>query len=79
VDWHQEVIQSAMWRGNPKLELATHSSQANGLPPNSALGAIKFRPVQSPQPKMCPVGHAKILDLYSFFKDMAIFKEGSSG
>src|SRR5689334_19467878 len=39
--------------------------------------AIKFRPVQPPQPQMCPVGRAKTYGFCSIINDLLLFKEGS--
>src|SRR5689334_20132159 len=66
-----------MRRGGPKVELATHRYQVNGLPPKSAPDAIKFRPVQPPQPQMCPVERAEICDFRSIINGLLLFKEGS--
>src|SRR3954463_9646488 len=66
-----------MRRGGPKVELATRRRQVNGLPPKSAPDAIKFRPVQPPQPQMCPVERAKICDFRSIINGLLLLKEGS--
>src|SRR3954467_14810994 len=66
-----------MRRGGPKVELATRRRQVNGLPPKSAPDAIKFRPVQPPQPQMCPVERAKNCDFRSIINGLLLFKEGS--
>src|SRR5689334_5415528 len=63
-----------MWRGGPKVELATRRCRVNGLPPKSAPAAIKFRPVQPPQPQMCPVERAEICDFRSMINGLLLFK-----
>src|SRR3954453_12415453 len=68
-----------MRRGGPKVELATRRCQVNRLPPKSAADAIKFRPVQPPQPQMCPVERAEICDFRSIINGLLLFKEGSWG
>src|SRR3954453_23596828 len=64
-----------MRRGGPKVELATRRCQANRLPPKSAPDAIKFRPVQPPQPQMCPVARAEICDFRSIINGLLLSKK----
>src|SRR5689334_1925471 len=70
-------VPMAMRRGGSKVELATRRCQVNGLPPKSVRDAIKFRPVQPPQPQVCPVERAKIFDFRSIINNLPLSKEGS--